>query len=100
MVTVRLDGMFFRILPGPNRLGYAKATVTVRESLAARYGVYDNGRHLPAKLIPARKLLVPKAIRPLGSLTPLVPPSAAPPAPDHPWRRYSSVTKSLNTYRT
>lgn len=98
--VVRLDGMLFQILPGPNRLGYAKATVTVRESLAARYGVYHNGRHLPAKLIPARKLLVPKAIRPLGPLTPLVPPSAAPPASSHPWRRYPSVTKSLNTYRT
>ena len=98
--VVRLDDMLFQILPGPNRFGYAKATVTVRESLAARYGVYYNGRHLPAKLIPARKLLVPKAIRPLGPLTPLVSPSAAPPAPDHPWRRYPSVTKSLNTYRT
>ena len=35
-----------------------------------------------------------------GPLTPLVPPSAPPPASSHPWRRYPSVTKSLNTYRT
>ena len=89
MVTVRLDGMLFRILPGPNRLGYAKATVTIRESLAVRYGVYYSGRHLPAKLIPAQKPIVPRAMKALGALNHL---PTAPSASD-PWRNYPSVTK-------
>jgi len=99
--VVRLDGMVFQILPGPNRLGYARATVTVRESLDARYSVYYGDRHLPAKLMPARTLIVPRAIKPLGPLLPVAPASSAPPpAPSHPWRRFPAVTKSLNTYRT
>ena len=79
---VRLDDMLFQILPGPNRLGYAKAAVTIRESLDARYSVFYNGRHLPAKLIPLRKLLVPRAIKPLGALNPVLPPTPA--LPLHP----------------
>ncbi len=98
--VVRLDDMLFQILPGPNRLGYAKATVTIRESLDARYSLYLDGRHLPAKLIPARVLLVPRAIKSLGTLNPLPPPTVAKPPPNHPWRDYPTVTKSLNTYRT
>lgn len=98
--VVRLDDMLFQILPGPHRLGYAKATVTIRESLDARYAVFLNGHHLPAKLIPARKLVVPRAIKPLGALNAVTPPTTSKPAPNHPWRNYPTVTKSLNTYRT
>jgi hypothetical protein len=98
--VVRLEGMLFQILPGPNRLGYANATVTIRESLDARYSVYYKDRHLPTKLVPARKLIVPGAIKPLGPLAPVEPPVAAPPSSPHPWRNYPAVTKSLNTYRT
>jgi transposase len=100
---VRLDGMIFQILPGPNRLGYAKATVTIRESLDARYSIFYKGKYLPAKLKPARLLVVPHAIKPLGALTPIEAPTPQPPPkPDlgHPWRKYPAVTKSLNTYRT
>jgi len=104
---VRLDGMLFQILPGPNRLGYANATVTIRESLAARYSVSYKGKTLPAKLLPARLLVVPKGIKALGKVAPGAPP-ARPPQPanptrkasDHPWRKYPTLTKSLNTYRT
>jgi hypothetical protein len=98
--VIRLDGMLFQILPGPNRLGYANATVIIRESLDARYSVYYKDRHLPAKLIPARKLIVPRAIKPLGALAPAVPPVTPAPSSAHPWRKYPAVTKSLNTYRT
>lgn len=98
--VVRLDAMLFQILPGPHRLGYAKATVTIRESLDARYSVYLDGRHLPAKLIPARKLVVPRAIKPLASLNAIPISTTSKPAPNHPWRNYPPVTKSLNTYRT
>jgi transposase len=98
--VVRLHGMLFQILPGPNRLGYANATVIIRESLDARYSVYYKDRHLPAKLIPARKLIVPRAIKPLGAIAPAVPPVTPAPPSTHPWRTYPAVTKSLNTYRT
>ena len=97
---VRLDGMIFQILPGPNRLGYANATVTICESLDSRYSIFYKGKHLPAKLKPARLLVVPRAVKPLGTLTPVAP--GHPPKPDsnHPWRKHPAVTKSLNTYRT
>lgn len=95
--VVRLDDMLFQILPGPHRLGYAKAKVTIRESLDARYAVFYKGSHLPAKLLPARMLVIPKAIKALPNLTAVEPHPAAPP---HPWRKYPAVTKSLNTYRT
>jgi transposase len=101
--VVRLDGMIFQILPGPNRVGYANAHVTVRESLDARYSVYYNDRHLPAKLMPARLLVVPKAVKRLGKLTPVAPTANAVPyrpSSAHPWRNYPGVTKSLDTYRT
>jgi len=98
--VVRLDGMLFQILSGPNRLGYAKATVTIRESLDARYSVFYKDHHLPAKLLPARTLVLPRAIKPLRNLTPVPPHLSAPPPPSHPWRNYPTVTKSLNTYRT
>ena len=98
--VVRLDDMLFQILPGPNRLGYARVSVTIRESLDARYSLYLEGRHLPAKLIPARMLLVPRAIKALPNLTPVAPLTNPPPPPSHPWRKYPAVTKSLNTYRT
>ncbi len=97
--VVRLDDMLVQILPGPNRLGYAKVTVTIRESLDSRYSVYLGDHHLPAKLIPARMLLVPRAIKSLGTLNPLPPPTVAKSPPNHPWRNYPTVTKSLNTYR-
>ena len=85
---VRLEGLVLQILPGPNRLGYAKATVTIRESLDARYSVYYKGKHLPAKLMPARLLVVPNGIKKLGSLTPVeiteaAPPAASTPDPSH-----------------
>lgn len=99
--VVRLDGMLFQILPGPNRLGYANANVTIRESLSARYSVYYKNRHLPAKLLPARALVVPRPIK--APASPVAPPATsaiAPASPSHPWRRYPAVTKSLNTYRT
>ena len=42
--TVRLHDMLFQILPGPHRLGYAKATVTICESLSGRYSLFHDGR--------------------------------------------------------
>src|SRR6185312_3703795 len=58
--TVKLGEVILQLLPGPNRLGYSKATVTIHESLDHRFSVHLDGRLLPSKLIPLRKLLVPK----------------------------------------
>ena len=108
--TVRLGQIVLQILPGPNRLGYTQARVTIHESLDARFSVYLEGRHLPSKLIPLRKLLTPEprsrleaaALRtprpdpPVQAPLPLTPKPVTP-KPDHPWRRSLSVTKSLDT---
>lgn len=99
--TVSVDGVLLQILPGPGRIGYAKAAVTIHESLNARFSVFLQGRFLPSKLMPRRKLITPKSAprRPLAPATSAPPRATAPrkPADDHPWRKYPAVTKSLNT---
>jgi hypothetical protein len=93
--TVRVEQVILQILPGPGRLGYAKVTVTVHESLNARFSVFYQGRLLPSKLIPLRKRLTPKPVPhtlPSSVVRPL--PPGTPPA-NHPWRKYPAVTKSL-----
>lgn len=95
--TVRLEGLTIQILPGPNRLGYAKAAVAIHESLDHRFSVHHNGRELHSKVIPPRKLLTPPQVATRKSPgTPRQPLPWKPPA-DHPWRRYPDVTKSLGT---
>lgn len=97
---VRLDQVVLQILPGPSRLGYARATVVIHESLDHRFSVHFGGRQLPAKLLPLRKLLTPK--RPLRRApsptdTPTQPTLLWKPPPDHPWRNSALRTKSLGT---
>jgi transposase len=95
--TVRVDQVVLQILPGPNRRGYSKATVTVQETLGHRFSVYFEGRMLPSKLIPVRKLLTPKPrSRVLKSANTPTEAKVWKPAPDHPWRK-AVVTKSLST---
>jgi transposase len=98
--TVRLGQVVLQVLPGPNRVGYSKATVSIHESLDRRFTVHFEGRQLPSKLIPLRKLLTPKPLpRRVPSPpvpTPLAVPPLVRPAPGHPWRRYPAVTKSLS----
>ena len=98
--TVRLEGLTIQILPGPNRLGYAKATVAIHESLDHRFSVHYDGRQLHSKLIPLRKLLTPSRPRTAASRpSPSAPQQPLPwkPPADHPWRTYPAVTKSLGT---
>lgn len=92
--TVRVDRVVLQVLPGANRRGYAKATVCIHESLEHRFSVHFEGRVLPSKLIPMRKLLTPKP-RALISPATRTEPKAWKPAPDHPWKR-TTVTKSLS----
>ncbi len=95
---VRLGLVILQILPGPNRLGYAKATVAIHQTLDARYSVRYQGRVLPTKLIRPSQSLKPKPLRAKAKtpLPALPPTSKAPwiPPPDHPWRR-PAVTRSL-----
>lgn len=98
--TVRAGQVILQILPGPNRLGYSKATVTIHESLDARFSVHFQGRQLPSKLITISERLTPKPLRPAPQAVPPPTPTSSPqakPAPDHPWRRFPAVTKSLGT---
>lgn len=100
---VRLDQVILQILPGPNRLGYSKATVAIHESLDRRFSVHFQGRQLTSKLIPLSKFLTPKTLTRRSKPNPLPPsPLSAPPIPatpwtpppNHPWRR-PAVSKSL-----
>jgi transposase len=100
--TVRVGQAVLQILPGPNRAGYTRATVSIHETLDARWSVHYQGRQLPTHLIPLRKLLSPKPAPRTATLasniTPVTRrPPISTPAPDHPWRRYPAVTKSLSS---
>jgi hypothetical protein len=95
---VRLGALLFQILPGPKRVGYAKAKVEIRESLDARYSIHYQGEDLRSKLIPPSTYLKPsfkprgasdgaKAASPKETLVaPKESRTAVKPAPDHPWR--------------
>ena len=97
---VRLGQVILQILPGPNRLGYSKAMVAVHESLDHRFSVHFQGRQLPSKLLPLRKLLTPKP-SPQNQARHLSLPAPAPtpwkPPATHPWEKCPAVTKSLST---
>ena len=95
---VRVDQVVLQLLPGPNRIGYSKATVTIHESLDNRFSVYYQGRQLPSKLSSLRRLLTPKPLTGRPRSTPPTPSSLPwkPPA-DHPWRNPLLRTKSLGT---
>lgn len=96
--TVRVDQIILQILPGPNRLGYTKATVTVHESLDARFSVHFQARQLPSRLITITERLTPKPLRPQPTPSrPDTPQPPSKPAPNHPWRKYPAVTKSLGS---
>jgi len=96
---VRLDQVVLQILPGPGRIGYANAKVTIAESLDHRFSVHFQGRQLQTRLVPIRQLLTPTPIRRRASLgaqpAPLTTPKPWTPPPNHPWRNYPAVTKSL-----
>lgn len=98
--TVRLDQVILQILPGPNRLGYARATVAIHESLDHRFTVHFEGRQLATKIVPLRKFLSPTpAPRRLPKPSETPPQNTLPwtPPPSHPWRNSNLRTKSPGT---
>lgn len=99
--TVKFDQMVFQLLPGPNRLGYSKATVAIHESLDHRFSIHFDGRQLPSRLIPLRKLLTPKPVRHTSKPPPTNADATSPqpwtPPPNHPWRTSLKMTKSQST---
>lgn len=97
--TVRIDDIVLQILPGPNRVGYAKVTVAIHESLDHRFSVHLDGRQLAARTIPIPRLLTPKPLPAAKPVLPLATPTAptTKPSPLHPWRTYPTVTESLGT---
>lgn len=73
---VKIDDVVLELLPGPNRIGYSKTTVSIHESLDHRFS--DSSKPRP-RLRPAA------AHR--SSAASLHHP------PQHPWRRYPTRTK-------
>lgn len=110
--TVRFGDQRLQLLPGRDRVSYAKARVEVHERLDGSLGVYYHGAALLTQAAPAeapRLRARPGTRSPgalataapatragtacIGAATPALPPpppaSSAPPrpAPDHPWRQ-------------
>lgn len=96
--TVKVEQVVLQILPGPQRVGYAGATVSVHESLDHRFSLHFEGKQLATRLIPVRKLLTPKpGQRVLTAPAARSVARTSKPAADHPWRKVPAVTKSLST---
>jgi transposase len=101
--TISFDGKQLQIPPGPQRTSYARARVDVHQLLDGCLRICYKGETLvtyePAALVPVR----------VGKFTPAAQPSSPPPpakpkqpqqrkpykpAPDHPWRRYPTASRS------
>lgn len=101
--TISFDGKRLQIPAGPQRTSYARARVDVHQLLDGRLRICYKGETLvtyePATPVPVR----------VGKFTPSAQPSSPPPppkpkqpqqrkpykpAPDHPWRRYPTTSRS------
>jgi len=114
--TVRFFGRTLQLLPGLDRLSYARARVEVQERLNGSLVVSYQGKAIATTEAPPHPVTLRARKGPRSvSTTPLLAPSArvnphqenAPPSqgsnssgrkpsPNHPWRKYPVVTKSLN----
>jgi transposase len=114
--TVRFFGRTLQLLPGTDRRSYARARVEVQERLDGRLVVVYQGETIATQEAPphpvtlrartgARGGVSPSAKHPATKASPLhmdVPighnsnGNGRKPAPNHPWRKYPVVTKSLN----
>ena len=112
--TVRLGEHTLQLLPGPERTSYARARVQIQERLDGSLVVTYQGRVIGSRPAPPNpmtlrarstgvRLALPAVSCQLTGPEPVVSPSTSPtngsseprtPAPDHPWRKPSKVTKS------
>jgi hypothetical protein len=105
--TIRFFGEVLQLLPGVDRLSYARTRVTVQERLDGRLVVVHQGRILGTRTAPPEPvtLRARKATRPLVDASTRVPPEPATPSgslggrtrtpsADHPWRQPWRLTKS------
>jgi transposase len=115
--TVKLEGRLIQIPPGPGGRGYAKARVEIRERMDGSLGVYYQGKRIafeePSEQgivvrtkhsgrrkesaksgMPSKKkveaIALPKLVRRDAD-------GVLRPTAEHPWRRPSVMTKSLNS---
>lgn len=114
--TVRFFGRTLQLLPDRDRRSYARARVEVQERLDGSLAVCYQGKTIAIQEAPPHPvtLRARKGLRSASTTPPLAPPARvnthqnpAPtsrgtngnghkPSPDHPWRKYPVVTKSLN----
>jgi hypothetical protein len=112
--TLRFGGQRLQLLPGRDRLSYARARVEVQERLDGSLAVYYQGRCLLSRPAPPEAPVLrartgaragpnpppqPPPTSPTGRAPRAPAPGARRPAPDHPWRpaRRPGRTKSLAT---
>lgn len=115
--TVSLDGTLIQIPPGPARRSYAKARVTIHEGMDGSLGVYYQSNRIaflapsePRVVLRTRPATHKRYAKPVSETPKTKRPSQTDqaklanrdadgiwrPAANHPWRRSSMVTKSLN----
>ncbi len=115
--TVSLDGRLIQIPPGPARRSYAKARVTIHEGMDGSLGVYYQGKRIAYQASTEPKLILrtrnathkryskPNSATPKTKSTEQVERTklvtrdadgVLRPTANHPWRRSTMMTKSLN----
>ncbi len=116
--TVKLEGRLIPIPPGPGGRSYAKARVEVREMMNGDLGVYYQGKRIAFEAASEQGIVVrtkhpgrrgePAKMNSMPSKEPLKA-TCLPklvkrdadgvlrPTAEHPWRRQSRMTKSLNS---
>jgi hypothetical protein len=83
--TIRIDGQWLQLLPGPKGRSYTNIRVDVHAFLDGTLGVCYRGQALPCRRLPQAPPRAPRRVpvvtAPRPARTPYTPP------PDHPWRR-------------
>lgn len=101
--TISFDGNQLQIPPGPQRTSYARARVDVHQLLDGRLRICYKGETLityePATPVPVRVgkfALSAQPSSPPPPAKPKQPQQRKPykPAPDHPWRRYPTASRT------
>jgi transposase len=83
--TIRLDGQWVQLLPGPQGRSYAKTRVDVHAFLDGTLGVSYGGQPVPSRRLAQPPQPIKRRIA--VAMTPRPPHTPYTPPPDHPWRR-------------